>query len=308
MTFRLSHFLGLALLALAVLASAPAAADTACGHQLSDPVMAKWQAMGGAKGALGCPTGDESVTATSQAGTRARQADFAGGMILWHASGPRAGQTFAVTGCAFRLYFQYGGASGWLGLPTADAVNTPDGQRQSFEGGRVTYLRAPNDCGAERSAEMAAAAPPAAAAAPPLPDTSPLDAFFDPARGDHLTAAAASTARTAVAANYQRIGQAARVFVEAISGGAPLKLFWNEAAGDHLTVATQEGEADAFARGYQFEGSQGFVWTDPHPGAVALEQYRNGAHSWLVASPAEEAHAKAQGFVFVRIEGYAPAP
>jgi hypothetical protein len=307
MTFRVLHLVGLALVALAALAAAPAAADTACGHQLSPPVMAKWQEMGGQKGLLGCPTGDESFTATSLAGTRARQADFTGGMIIRHASGPRAGQTFAITGCAFRLYFQYGGASGWLGLPVADAVNTPDGQRQSFEGGRVTYLRAPNDCGAERSAELATAAPPEGAA-PPLPDTSPLDAFFDPARGDHLAAAAAGTARTALAANYQRVEPEARVFVDQVPGGAPLKLFWNEAAGDHLTVATQEGEAEAFARGYTFEASQGFVWTDPHPGAVALKQYRNGPHNWLVASAAEEAQAQAAGFTFVRIDGYAPGP
>jgi hypothetical protein len=225
-------------------------------------------------------------------------------MILWHATGPRAGQTFAVTGCAFRLYFQYGGASGWLGLPVAEPVNTPDGQRQSFEGGRVTFLRAPNDCGAERNAEMAAAAPPSAAA--PMPGTSPLDAFYDPARADHLSAAAAGTVRTATAANYQRVGNEAHVFIDQVPGGAPMKLFWNEAAGDHVTVATPEGEHDAFARGYTFEASQGFVWTDPHPGAVALKQYQNGTHHWLVASPDEEATAQAQGFAFVRVEGYAP--
>ncbi|HEY2177085.1 MAG TPA: hypothetical protein VGH15_00760, partial [Caulobacteraceae bacterium] len=236
MTFRLPALLGLAVLIIAAVAAAPAAADEACGHQLSGPVMAKWQAMGGAKGPLGCPTNDESVTATSQAGTHARQADFAGGMILWHGSGPRAGQTFAVTGCAYRLYFQYGGASGWLGLPVADAVNTPDGQRQSFEGGRVTYLRAPNDCGAERTAEMAPGAPPAEAAGP-LPATVPLNAFFDPARGDHL-AAAAGAARTALAARYQSAGTMAQVFTDAVPGGAPLKLFWNEAAGDHVATAT----------------------------------------------------------------------
>lgn len=296
-----------ALAAVAVLAAlclaGPAAAQQACGHQLSPPVMAKWLETGGEHGALGCPTADETATSTSQAGTHAREADFAAGMILWHASGPRAGQTFAVTGCAFRLYFQYGGASGWLGLPVADPVNTPDGQRQSFEGGRVTFLRAPNDCGAERNAEMAAAAPPPPIA---LPATGPLDAFFDSARGDHLSAAAASTARTALAANYQRVGPEARVFLDQVAGGAPLKLFWNAEAGDHMTVATPEGEHDAFARGYQFEASQGFVWTDPHPGAVALRQYRNGPHSWLVATPDEEAQAQAAGFTFVRIEGYSP--
>ena len=210
-------------------------------------------------------------------------------MILWHASGPRAGQTFAVTGCAWRLYFQFGGAAGWLGLPIAEPVNTPDGQRQSFEGGRVTFLRAANDCSAERNAEMAAASPPAVAQ--PLPGTSPLDAFYDAARSDHLTAAGAGTVRTALAANYQRVGPQARVFVDEVPGGSALKLFWNEAAGDHMIVATLEGEHDAFARGYEFESSQGFVWTDPHPGAVALKQYQNGAHHWLVATPDEEAQA-----------------
>jgi hypothetical protein len=284
-------------------ARAQAADVTACGRTLSPPVLARWLQSGGAKGPLGCPTGNELNAARSPAGTRAREADFAAGVILWHASGPRAGQTFVVTGCPYRLYFQYGGSSGWLGLPTDDAVNTPDGQRQSFEGGRVTYLRAPGDCGAERTAEMLPTAPPSPAE---IGDTGPLDAFFDAARGDHLSAAAAGTVRTAEAANYQRVENEARVFLSAGPGTAPLKLFWNEAKGDHVTVATAEGEAQAFAHGYEFEAAQGFVWTDPHPGALTLKQWRSGDHSWLTATPAEEAAAQAAGFTFVRIEGYAP--
>lgn len=303
------------LLMLAALAARPAAAQappadaTACGHRLSAPVLAKWNALGGANGLLGCAKTDEMAGATSPAGTKAREADFAAGMVLWHVDGPRAGQTYAVTGCIWRLYFQYGGPSGWLGLPTGDVVNFPDGQRQAFEGGRVTYLRAPNECTAERNVEVAETRPPAP---PPAvaPDTSPLDAWFDAARGDHLSAASASVAKTAQAANYVRVGGQAAVFAEALAGTAPLKLFWNDAQGDHLSTATAEGERDAFASGYQFEASQGFVWTDPHAGAVTLAQYRDpvSGHHWLAAGPDEAAQAKAKGFVFQRIEGYAPGP
>jgi hypothetical protein len=295
----------------AFLLASPAVAQTAdvssaCGRQLSAPVLAKWTAMGGAGGVLGCPQTPEMPGSTSPVGTKAREADFAAGMILWHADGPRAGQTFAVTGCIFRLYFQYGGPSGWLGLPTDDPTNFPDGQRQTFEGGRVTYLRAPNDCSAERTVEVAAARPPP----PDKPNapTSPLDAFFDAARGDHLSAASAGVVKTALAANYQRIGNQSAVFDDAVPGAAPLKLFWNESIGDHLATATVEGERDAFANGYQFEASQGFVWTDPRPGARALQQFSDPVtgHHWLVATPDEEAEARSKGYVFQRIEGYAP--
>lgn len=121
----------------------------ACGVTLSAPILGKWAALGGAQGRLGCPTAPDGDTAASPQGTAARQAIFRSGAILLHASGLHAGEAFAIWGCPFRLYFQYGGPSGWLGLPLADAVNTPDGQRQIFEGGEMRYLRAPDTCAAE---------------------------------------------------------------------------------------------------------------------------------------------------------------
>lgn len=128
----------------------PDAAGGACGVTLSAPIFSKWAALGGAQGRLGCPTAPDGDPAASPQGTAARQAIFRSGTILLHASGPHAGEAFAIWGCLFRLYFQYGGPSGWLGLPLADAVNTPDGQRQTFEGGEMRYLRAPDTCAAER--------------------------------------------------------------------------------------------------------------------------------------------------------------
>ena len=242
---------------------------------------------------------------TSREGTTGRQVDFQSGVIIWHGSGPRQGQTYLVTGCAYRLFFQYGGAGGWLGLPIGDATNTPDGQRQPFEGGRITFVRATDECDAEPIADSTA--PPSAAA--PAIATSPLDLFYDPERRDHITAAAAATVSRALAAHYTRVRGEAYVLTENPGrGGAPLKLFWNETLGSHLTTATPDGERDALSAGYVFEASQGFVWTDPHRETTPLKQFRDpGTGRYLLlANPATEADAQVQGFVFVRIEGYAP--
>ena len=234
----------------------------ACDLALSGPIFAKWSAEAGPRADLAVPPRTEAATPASPQGSAAREVTFGEGAILWHASGPHAGQTYLVTGCLYRLYFQYGGAGGWLGLPISDPVNTPDGQHQAFEGGAMTYLRAPNDCSAERGAGVKAAT----ASEAPAPARSPLDLFWDPARDDHITAAAAPSAATALAAHYQRLRTEAYVLTDDADGTARLKLYWNEALGDHVTVATAEGERDALAQGYQFEASQGFVYADPRPG------------------------------------------
>lgn len=121
----------------------------ACGKILSPAVSAAWAGTDGRAGRLGCPVESEGDTATSIKGTAARSARFEGGEIVRHMSGPLAGKAFAVTACD-RLYVQYGGVSGWLGLPISDAINTPDGQRQRFEGGTLMLTRALNTCEAER--------------------------------------------------------------------------------------------------------------------------------------------------------------
>ncbi|MEO8927024.1 MAG: hypothetical protein ABI306_07655, partial [Caulobacteraceae bacterium] len=201
----------LAALALGVGFAAPTIAQAhasggglACGKALSGPIFDKWTAMGGAEGPLGCPTAEDLATSTSPQGSRAREAAFPAATVLWHASGPHAGQTFIVSGCIYRLYFQYGGPSGWLGLPVSDATNTPDGQRQAFEGGSMTFLRAPNECSAEHGRMAALAAAPAPNAGTRA-ETSPLDQFRDASRGDYFAAASAAGAARARAAHYERL-------------------------------------------------------------------------------------------------------
>ncbi len=121
----------------------------ACGKTLSPAVATAWIGVGGLDGRLGCPVESEGDTATSIKGTAARGARFQGGEVVRHMSGPLTGRAFAVEACD-RLYVQYGGVSGWLGLPTSDAINTPDGQRQTFEGGTLRRGRALAECEAEK--------------------------------------------------------------------------------------------------------------------------------------------------------------
>jgi uncharacterized protein with LGFP repeats len=280
------------------------AGGLACGQALSGPIFDRWTATGGARGPLGCPSAREMATAATPQGSNAREATFEAATILWHASGPRAGQAFVVSGCFYRLYFQYGGPSGWLGLPISDAVNTPDGQHQSFEGGSVMYLRASDECSAEHVTQSIEATTPSAQGA--RPETSPLDQFYDPARQDYFAAASAAAAARAQAAHYQRLRTEGYVMTQPFPGDAPLKAYWNETLGAHDTVATAEGERDALAAGFLFDGSQGFIYADPKPGTKPLKRFWNTSlrRSLLTATPEGEADAAARGFAFVRIEGY----
>ncbi|HSZ52860.1 MAG TPA: hypothetical protein VK801_14925 [Caulobacteraceae bacterium] len=138
--------------ALAQSDSQPAGAESAkaCGFSIGPAAMAEWEDMGGAEGRLGCPTADETPTVVSSTGANSDVVAFGDrGAIYTVRSGPQAGKVFAITGCAWRLFFGYGGAGGWLGLPIEDAQNTPDGQTQRFEGGKVTLTRATSVCDAE---------------------------------------------------------------------------------------------------------------------------------------------------------------
>jgi uncharacterized protein with LGFP repeats len=141
-------------LAIAQPAPPPASADStnqACGGFTMGPAaMAKWQDMGGTDGRLGCPTASEVATVTSPAGVRSTVTAFGDrGAVYTIQSGEQAGTAFVVTGCAWRIFFGYGGAGSWLGLPLEDAQNNPDGQTQKFEGGVITSTRATSDCDAE---------------------------------------------------------------------------------------------------------------------------------------------------------------
>jgi len=282
--------------------SATVGTATACARTLSAPIFSEWRALGGETGRLGCPSEAERRSAASPQGSEGREANFPGGTIIWHTAGPRAGQVYAVVAC-FNRYFQFGGPGGWLGLPIGDAENTPDGQRQAFDGGTLTYYRSPDGCDDEHNSQIAAAAPTPSASA-----TTPLDLFRAPAGDDFESIGAQNAAIRATAAQYARVRTEAMVFADPGPDLAPLKLF-EDPAGGHVTVATLPGER-ARGGGSTFFGVQGFVWTRPTPGAVPLKQYRNAAtgHEMLVATAEGEADAKAAGFEFERIEGYAAPP
>jgi hypothetical protein len=127
----------------------PAAAATPliCGFHLGSAALAELADYGGTDGRLGCATADEAVTAPTRAGVRSLIAPFGDrGAIVTILSGPLSGRAFVVPGCAWRLYFQMGGAGGLLGLPQGDPRNTPDGQVQPFDGASVRATRAFSSC------------------------------------------------------------------------------------------------------------------------------------------------------------------
>ncbi|MEO8812302.1 MAG: hypothetical protein ABI376_05245, partial [Caulobacteraceae bacterium] len=204
-----------------------------------------------------------------------------------------------VTGC-YRRYFQCGGAGGWLGLPIAEPANTPDGQRQAFEGGTLTFQRVTGACEATPSTTPSANA----AASAPL---APLD-LFENAGGDAAFAAARPAVERLLADGYRRVRTEALVPTDEAPGMRRLKLYGNESAKRHETVATDQSETEALDAGYVYAGLQGFVRTEPAPGWVALKRYRDAAGAGrLTAGPQDEAEASRDGFAFVRIEGYAVA-
>lgn len=287
--------------------AAAGGADASCGYALSETVNNVWRDLGGKEGRLGCPTALEGLGAASPQGSGARVAVFGqNGEIVLHTSGPRAGQAFAVAGGCYRLYVQYGATSGWLGLPIAEQENTPDGSRQTFEGGVMRYDRTPDTCEATANS----ASPPTAAAAVPANSLAPLDVFENVATGDRLSLGSAGSVAEALADGYQRLRGQARVLSREGPGTIRLELYVNEANGFQETIASPQSERAALATGYRFEAGQGWVWPDPRPGAIALELFRNPAteRTRLTAGPRDEEAAAAIGYRFVRVEGYAAPP
>jgi uncharacterized protein with LGFP repeats len=109
--------------------------------------------LGGEDGRLGCPTADETDIPASSKGTMSREIVFGErGAIFTILPGPGLEHAVAISDC-YRLFYQYGGASGWLGLPIGDAVNTPDGRKQAYEGGEMRFERALDSCEATRTGE-----------------------------------------------------------------------------------------------------------------------------------------------------------
>jgi hypothetical protein len=291
-------------------ASGPPAASSglACDTALSPAILQKWTELGGKDG-LGCPTAREATSVKTQGGSVGHEADFAasgGSGIFWHASGDHAGQTYAVRGCNYRLYVQYGGPRGWLGLPIGEPQNNPDGQTQAFEGGVIEYTRADHNCSATRGAPPP---PPVGSHDVALEQAGkvPLGLYFDSASGDHLTTSTGLPPQ--LTDFYQTVRQEAFVYQEHPPGAVTLKLYFKEATGDYATVATPEGEREVQSAGYEFAGIQGYVFPSSQPGTVPLKLFFNAdKHDYfLAASPESVTEAESNGYGFVRVEGFAPA-
>ncbi len=115
---------------------------------IRDPYVSRWRVTP----ALGLPIGQERDTA-SRFTTTATQQDFQGGVIVKLNSGALKDQVFVVSGTIYRLYFELGGTSSWLGYPVGDEFPLSGKQRQNFEGGYVQYTPGLN-AAAEASAPV----------------------------------------------------------------------------------------------------------------------------------------------------------
>ncbi len=101
----------------------------------------EWTGLGGAAGGPGRPlTAPTAITAPT--GTTASMQTYADGAIYSVTSGPNKSKVFGVKEPIYDLYVAQGGAGGFLGLPTSEAllVASSGDYRQTFEGGALEYV------------------------------------------------------------------------------------------------------------------------------------------------------------------------
>ncbi|HEY1342942.1 MAG TPA: Ig-like domain-containing protein, partial [Bryobacteraceae bacterium] len=127
---------------------------------VTNPVLAKWAALGYESGAAGDPTGDAAAFATFGANSGTMQA-FRNGLIAGATAGPRAGQTWFVTGLILARYTVLGGPAGDFGMPAGDEFVSAGLHQQNFEGGTISYAT-----GDAAAVEHPAARTPAVAVSP----------------------------------------------------------------------------------------------------------------------------------------------
>jgi len=108
-------------------------------------IWAKYKSLGNPPSFLGYPFSDEREADPSGAdgfNTQGRVQDFEHGILVYHRTGSRAGQTFEMHGEIYPVYIQNGASGGWLGFPISDVYNDPTTgyPRSNFEGGCITTL------------------------------------------------------------------------------------------------------------------------------------------------------------------------
>ena len=107
-------------------------------YETHGAILATWNALGGANGALGLPTSDEGQTAR----VNGRYATFQGGNLYYN---PATGRTFHVYGGILNKYRQLGYSAHPLGLPTSSRKKGAKGGShvyQVFQGGVINQYGA----------------------------------------------------------------------------------------------------------------------------------------------------------------------
>ncbi len=116
---------------------------------VSGGILTKWGLLGYETGAAGSPVSDAAVFSTFGANSGSAQA-FTGGAIYSATAGPRAGQTYFVSGLILQRYNALGGPGGDYGMPASDEFVSGGTHQQNFEGGNITW--SPGDAAAKEHA------------------------------------------------------------------------------------------------------------------------------------------------------------
>ncbi|MFN8192771.1 MAG: hypothetical protein U0R80_00640 [Nocardioidaceae bacterium] len=155
-----------------------------------------------------------------------------------------------------------------------------------------------------------------------------LTLFWSAGRGDNFTTATAEGRDSALAAGYVQVRREAEVFPAELDGfvdphqrkefeelvarTVPLTLFWSETRQDNFVSGSAEGRASALEAGYRVVRDEGRVLEAWPTDGSAYYRLRTLWHAgrgdnFLTAQWMADHDARAEGYLSVRNEGFAPS-
>jgi hypothetical protein len=146
-----------------------------------------------------------------------------------------------------------------------------------------------------------------------------LKTFWHEGRKDYFTATSDRATDDAGKTGYQYLLlHGGLVETVARPGTVPLDLYWHPGRQDNFLTATQEGRQSALDANYGIVRTEAWVWPtatavpliDPEWVAMPLALYWHAGNqdNLTTASPVVAEQARADGYVFIRNEGFVPMP
>lgn len=96
--------------------------------------------------------------------------------------------------------------------------------------------------------------------ATPIPQTIPLELFWNESIQDNASVATPAVKEQLIKQGYEKKATEGYVFTRQVEGSIPLKLFYHTELKDYRVVTELGGESDAKENGYQLVGTEGYVF------------------------------------------------